>query len=97
MTAGEFDLPFELLPEHQGDPDEFINFGDVSRFYLRKQAQYGSLYVDGWEERGYPNLGEGLAFEGDPADYHALTIKRGDVPTFVTRYLEYRRATLGES
>lgn len=96
MVARELDLPFELRPEHQGDPDEFVNFGEISRFYLGKQAQYGSIYVDGWEERGYPNLGEGLTFKGDPADYHSLAIRRGDVPAFVARYIEYRQRIHGE-
>lgn len=81
---------FQLLPEHQGDPDSMVNFGDVSRNYLRRQAQYGSRYVDDFDG-DYPNLGEGLNFEGSSDDYHSLKIRQGDIPTFIARFLEHQR------
>lgn len=83
---------YELAPEHQGNPDEMVNFGEVSRRYLGKQAQYGCRYVDGFDG-DYPNLGEGLHFEGSPDDYHGLQIRQGDIPTFVERYREHCRKT----
>jgi hypothetical protein len=80
----------ELLPQHQGNPDEMVNFGDVARYYMHTQAQYGSHYIDGFDSE-YPNLGEGLTFEGDPENYHAVKIRQGDIPKFLARFLEHKR------
>lgn len=91
VSTGPF---IELRPEHQGDPDEMVSFGDVARNYMHTQAQYDSRYIDGFDEE-YPNLGEGLTFEGDPDDYHVVRIRQGDIPKFVGRFLEYRRQILG--
>ena len=79
-----------------GDPDEFINFGDIARQYLNQQCQYASWYVGGF--RNTPDLSGGLKFEGDPDEYHSLKIRRGDVAEFINRVQEYRRQSgLGES
>lgn len=84
MTGTEFQI--ELLPEHQVDPDVFVNFGDICRCYSHTQTQYGSKYLLGVVV-DFPNLGEGLSFRGDPNNYHSLEIRCGDVPTFVSRFL----------
>lgn len=71
------------------DTGEFVKFGEIARGRLGQQCQYASRYVDGKIE-GYPNLGEGLRFKGDPGDYHSLEIHREDVEEFVRRVEEYR-------
>lgn len=67
---------------------EYVKFGDVARDQCGQQCQYASRYVDG--RHGSPNLGEGLRFKGDPADYHFLMIHKDDVDEFVRRYHAYR-------
>ncbi len=82
----------DLLPEHQGDPDAMVSFSEIAHGYMGVQTQYGSRFTDGFKGE-YPNLGEGLTFEGDPRDYHGLTIRQGDIPTFIARFLEHRSQT----
>jgi hypothetical protein len=72
---------------------DFVNFGDLAREQLGEQAQYASRYIDG-RIPGYPNLGHGLRFEGDPADYHDVRIHRDDVEEFVRRWISHRRPML---
>lgn len=69
----------------------FVNFGDVAVDRCGEQCQYVSRYVDG-RISGYPALGEGLRFEGDPKDYHDLKIHRDDVSEFVRRYKDYQKS-----
>lgn len=76
-----------LSEKHPADENGFVSFGDVSRGELRKQAQYGSRYVDGFQGE-YPSLGEGLRFEGSPDDYHSLRIHKDDIAEFVRRFSE---------
>ncbi len=73
--------------KYVADENGFVNFGDVSRGELGKQAQYGSRYVNGFRDE-YPNLGEGLRFEGNPSDYHSLRIHHEDIDEFVRRFKE---------
>ena len=68
---------------------DFVNFGDMCRSRLNQQCQYGSRYVDG-RLSGYPNLGKGLRFKGDPSEYHFLKIHKDDVEEFVKRVEQYR-------
>lgn len=72
---------------------EFICFGDLSRNEMGQQCQYGSRYVHG-EIDGYPNLAKGLRIEGDPFNYHSLLMHVDDVPTFMRRYQEHRKARM---
>jgi hypothetical protein len=72
---------------------EYVDFGDVSRGRLGQQCQYGSRYIDGRIE-GYPNLGEGLRFQGRPENYHSFKIHRDDVEEFVRRYEAYQAQQL---
>lgn len=67
--------------------EDFLDFGNIVRTHLGKQAQYGVRFVDGSD--GYPKLGEGLRFQGDLLDYHTLAIHRNDVQTFLDRYQSY--------
>ncbi len=67
---------------------DYVNFGDVSRKHLGIQCQYGSRYVDG-VILGYPNLGEGLRFEGNTNLYHSLLIHEDDIEEFVARVKAY--------
>lgn len=76
-----------LSEKYKSDEKGFVNFGDVSRGELKKQSQYGSRYVNGFQGE-YPNLGEGLRFEGDPDDYHSLKIHKDDIEEFVRRFRE---------
>ncbi len=62
---------------------DFIEFGDEVRSAGLGQCQYVSRYVGG--RHGYPDLSQGLRFEGDPSDYHFLKIHKDDVATFITR------------
>lgn len=73
---------FEL--DHNG----FVSFGDVARKILGSQCQYASRYIEG-SIPGYPNLGEGLRFQGSPGHYHSLIIHHQDVDEFVKRYNEF--------
>ena len=69
--------------------NDFIPFGHMVRQRLNEQAQYASRYVNG--RSGFPALGSGLRFLGDPADYHALCIHRDDVEEFLRRVEEHRK------
>ncbi len=83
-----FENKIESLSEkYQADENGFIEFGDVSRGELGKQTQYGSRYVNGFQGE-YPNLGEGLRFEGDADNYHSLKIHKDDIKEFVRRFKE---------
>ncbi len=97
----ERDDMFSLAPlvddkgRHYSEQDNgFIDFGGVSHQLMSKQSQYGSRYVDGTIE-GYPNLGNGLRFQGDPADYHSLGIHPDDIDEFIRRYHTYQAFKLG--
>ena len=71
------------------DANGFVRFGEVAIGELKQQSQYASRYVNG-EIEGYPNLGEGLRFEGDPSDYHSLRIHQDDIEEFVRRVNDYK-------
>ncbi|MBT4849416.1 hypothetical protein HON36_01025 [Candidatus Parcubacteria bacterium] len=71
------------------DGNGFIEFGSLSRRVMKKQCQYGSRYIDGKLD-DYPNLGEGLRFEGDTSDYHFIKIHKDDVTEFIKRVREYQ-------
>ena len=73
----------------QFDAEGFVRFGDVARGLLSQQAQYASRYIDGTVE-GYPNLGDGLEFKGDPSNYHDVKIHKDSVEEFVRRVREYK-------
>ncbi len=66
----------------------WIGFGTIARNRLSQQSQYASRMIDG--RHGSPNLGDGLRFRGDPADYHDIKIHRDDIETFVGRVLSWR-------
>lgn len=68
--------------------NDFVSFGDVSRGQLDMQCQYGSRYIEG-KIPGYPNLGVGLRFRGDPGDYHSVQIHKDDVDEFVKRVYQW--------
>lgn len=78
----------------QTEPAEFVSFGDVARGRLRQQCQYASRYIDG--RHGYPNLGEGLRFQGEVSDYHTLLIHRNDVEPFIKRVEQWKAASAWE-
>ncbi|MDD5589998.1 MAG: hypothetical protein PHQ47_02390 [Candidatus Portnoybacteria bacterium] len=75
----------------EADEDGFVNFGDVSRRLLGKQAQYGSRYINDAFKSEYPQLGEGLRIKGNPDDYHSIRIHKDDVEEFVRRYNEFKQ------
>ena len=69
---------------------DYVKFGDiVAHGHLDGQTQYISRYIDGKID-GWPNLGEGLRFKGDPGNYHDVTIHKDDVDEFVRRVREHR-------
>lgn len=76
------------IVHEQFNDQGYSPFGDFCRSRLGQQCQYGSRYIDGRLE-GYPNLGEGLRFKGDPSDYHFVRIHRDDMDEFERRYKEY--------
>ena len=78
-AEGERDLAARSLAPHG-----WVRFGDVARRRCGEQAQYASRAIDG--EDGYPHLGAGLRFRGDPRDYHFVLIHADDVETFVARW-----------
>ena len=81
-----------LASKYEADGNGFVDFSDIARGELRQQSQYASRYVDGKME-GYPNLGEGLRFEGDPSDYHSLRIHKDDLAEFVQRVISHKKAS----
>lgn len=87
--------PFEEK-ESRREREGFVSFNDIARNSLNQQSQYASRYIDGTKE-GYPNLGEGLRFDGRADDYHDVCIHKDDVEEFVRRVKEYKeRAGRGE-
>ena len=72
--------------QFESDENGFVMFGDVSRKLLKKQSQYGSRYLGGWEQEGYPNLATGLRLQGDPEDYHNVMIHQDDITEFIKRF-----------
>lgn len=82
MLKGNANTPGD---EFETDSEGFVNFGEVSRGILSRQAQYGSQFIHGSIE-GYPNLGQGLRFKGDPYDYHNVRIHKDDIEEFARRY-----------
>jgi hypothetical protein len=87
MESYEKNNGIKLSEKYTADEDGFVMFGDVSRGELKKQTQYGSRYVNGFQGE-YPNLGEGLRFDGDPDNYHSLKIHKDDIEEFVKRFNE---------
>lgn len=84
-----------MAPPLQMKDKDYINFGDVARSRLNQQCQYASRYING-EIEGYPNLGKGLRFVGDPQiDYHSVYIHKDDVEEFIVRYEDYKRRING--
>jgi hypothetical protein len=63
-----------------------IPFGPVARKQLGMQAQYAHHYLSD------PELGKGVRWEGDPNNYHFITIHSEDVEAFVERVTAHRRA-----
>ncbi|MFA5163653.1 MAG: hypothetical protein WC441_03980 [Patescibacteria group bacterium] len=72
------------------DPEGFVRFGDIARYFLNQQSQYASRYIDGKIE-GYPNLGEGLRFKGESWNYHSVQIHKDDIAEFIKRYIEHQK------
>jgi len=70
------------------DDNGFVNFGEIAHGIFDQQTQYASRYIDGVIP-GYPNLGEGLRFKGDPSDYHFVKIHKDDIEEFVRRRKDY--------
>ena len=62
---------------------KFVPFGELVRSRLGMQCQYASRYVGGLCE--YPDLSQGLRFQGSRSDYHSLTIHQDDVEEFIKR------------
>lgn len=91
-----FDSPLEILIERyklgyiehtlEKHIPEWVLFNPTRSL---GQNQYASRAIDG--RHGYPNLGEGLRFQGDPCDYHMVRIHRDDYEEFHRRYHEYQK------
>lgn len=79
LREAEYELRCKGLTPHG-----WVRFGDVARERCGQQAQYASRAIDG--RLGYPNLGVGLRFKGDPRDYHRVLIHADDVEEFVRRW-----------
>ncbi len=75
--------------DFQFDSEGFVRFGDVALHLLDEQSQYASRYIDGKIE-GYPDLGDGLKFNGKSRDYHTIRIHKDDIEEFVKRFQEHR-------
>lgn len=75
---------------HYGErPEGYIQFGSVAGNLMNKQTQYASYCIDG-VVAGYPKLGDGLRFSGNPANYHSLGIHPDDIDEFMRRFHAYR-------
>jgi hypothetical protein len=67
---------------------DYLRFETVILEHLNEEGQYVSRFVDG--ALGCPNLGEGLRFEGDPANFLTLKIHKDDIETFINRYKNHK-------
>jgi hypothetical protein len=73
--------------------EDYVNFGDMARSRIGGQSQYLSRYIDG-AIPSWPNLGEGLRFEGKPSDYWAVRIHKDDVEEFIRRVEQYQEDSM---
>jgi len=72
------------------DENWFVNFWDVSREILNKQAQYGVRYLFGIEiDNSYPFLWDGLRIIWNVWNYYNVKIYSDDIEEFVKRYQDY--------
>jgi hypothetical protein len=67
---------------------DYLRFETVIMERLNEEGQYVSRFVDG--ALGCPELGTGLRFKGNSAQFVTLKIHRDDVDTFIERYLDYK-------
>ena len=71
---------------YRADEQGYVFVGDISRNLMGKQGQYGSRYFGG--DANYPNLAEGLRFEGE--DEYDKKMHPDDIDTFLARYASWR-------
>jgi hypothetical protein len=91
QIGGNDDFGWYLTIREKGAPSievDYVSFGHAMLHAGLGQCQYVSRYVDG--RNGHPNLGDGLRIQGNPSDYHRLTIHKDDVQPFIDRVVEHR-------
>jgi hypothetical protein len=81
---------FEEYPEGSN----CIGMSAIAGYFLGQQSQYASRFVDGILPE-YPNLGEGLRYEGSSRDYHFMSIHFEDIDEFVKRVVAFRAVKYG--
>jgi hypothetical protein len=69
--------------------EEYVNFDEIEKEKLPDMdIQKVHLFVDGLTV-GWPNLGNGLRFIGNPGEYHSMRIHKDDVDKFAKRLRQY--------
>jgi hypothetical protein len=76
-----------------GDPNcEYLDFGGVAHGLMGLSTDQASHFVDGIH--GFPCLGKGLRFHGDPSIPRSLRIHLDDMDEFIARFRNFlRRST----
>ena len=78
----------------ESEDEDFVNFGDEWSKRVGSPTQYGERYILG-EIEGWPNLGKGLKFKGDPVNgYYSVKIHKDDIEEFFRRYNQYQEESL---
>ena len=70
--------------------DPYISYPDLCHRRLGTTSQVGAYYVGGLDP--YPDLSDGIRFQGDRGMYHSLRIHRDDVERFVARVKKWETA-----
>lgn len=80
----------EKFEKKESSPD-FVNAGDY--LYVLGQDQYVSRPLTNVFPDKYPNLGEGIRYEGSYDDYHNIKIHKDDVLPYAQRYIDWKNTT----
>ncbi len=80
--------PRLLIPVPPQDKEGYVTLRYPAELLGGYPLQYLARYTEGTLD--YPDLGEGLRFEGDPSNYHDMRIHLDDVKEFVRRMTDHR-------
>lgn len=75
------------MAEDKNSQPDWVLFTELAKT-IPIPVRFVSRYVDG--RHGFPELGKGLRFHGDPVDYNRLFIHKGDVKCFIERVKGHR-------
>lgn len=78
---------FNPEKEHQG----YVNISEALE--ILGQSQYVARPLTNAFPDDYPNLGEGIRYEGTYDNYHSIRIHPDDVLLYAERYIDYKNKT----